>query len=209
MEDFFGEGVVFGRVDVEDAAAKDGEGAASGGEGTAVGGSVDSAGEPADYGDAGTCEACCESFGLAESVVGSVAGADDGDGEAVCGAEGAADEEEAGWVVDFGEGGRVGIVVVGDDLDVVFAAEVELGVDVDVSFGEGDRPGEFGADARDFAELVHGSSEDAFGRVESGQERLADSGADAWDHGEEEVGPELGGHMRVQGSGGSEARIGI
>ena len=204
LEDLFGEGVVFGRVDVEDAATEDGEGSSAGGEGAAVGSGIDTASQAADDGDAGSCEAPGKAFRLAESVVSCVACADDGNSQAVCGAEAAAEEKETGRIVDLFEGGWIGVVVVGNDADVVFAAEIELGVDVDVALGEGDGSGEFGADTGDFAELVHGGGEDAFRRVESSQEGLANSGPHARDHGEKQVVFQLWGvhsGFRVQGSG--------
>lgn len=152
-----------------------------------MGGGVDAASQTADDGDAGPGEPCCESFGLAEPVMGGVTGSYDGDRQAVFRAQAAAEEEEAGRIVDFLERGGVGLIVVGQEPHVVITAEIELGVDVEIPVRGRNRPGEFRPDPGDVAEAIHGGGEDFLRRAEPGQQRLPNPRPDARDHGQAEV----------------------
>jgi hypothetical protein len=112
-------------------------------------------------------------------------------GKAIRRAQTATQEQQPRGIVNFFERGGVSLVVVGENLDRVLSAEIDQGVDVDISLRGGDGTGELGPDPGDLSEAIHGGVEDPFRCVEPGEECLANAWSHPWNHGQKQVVSEL------------------
>ncbi len=199
---FFGEGLVFRRVELEEAAAEDGDGAALRGEGGLVGGGVDAPGEAADNRNAGVGELVGEFFRGVRSVMTGLARADDADGMAVAFEDFAKDVKGGWWIVDFAEEGRVVRRGWGEDFGAGIVHEGEFGGEVDGRLPGAEGFGGLWTDTFDGLELRQRRGEDGRGRAEGIEEAPDANGADARHHVEGDVGLGVGHGRASKAAGG-------
>ena len=190
--DAIGELGVFRRVEFAEAGADDGEGAAFGGEGALVGGGVDDAGEAADNGESGVGHLEGKLFGAFGGVVAGFAGTDHGDGVAVAFGDFAADVEHHGRVVDLAKGGRILVVLRGDDMGAEVGGFFQVGGRVGVVLPACNVFGERTGDAVDGGELVGAGEENFFGGAEGVEEAAQADGSHLRDHVQRDAGLEVG-----------------
>ena len=179
-----GQLVVLRRVDIQHAAAEDGDRAAAGGDGATVRGCVDPAGQAAGDGVPGAREPAGELLGDPPPVGIGMARADDRHGERVGRREGPAHKEDRRWIGDRGQEPRVVGIPFEDDLHVFALAEAERFVGKPPVGVLADRSGCFCTDAVDPLERRGRGGKDGRGRAERGEEHPMDLSADPLDAGE-------------------------
>lgn len=120
------------------------------------------------------------------AVVGTVSGADEGNGEVVLVGEGSFYVEDGGSGIDLAEQGWVIGALLGDDADAEAVGLFEFGIDVGGVEAGGDGLGLFLSDAGYGSQLAGGGGEDLVDAAEVIEEAGESFGADAGDEVEAE-----------------------
>ncbi len=180
-DNFSGKAFVFGRVDVEQAAAEHGDRPSTRLERTAVGGGVDTSGESGDDREPGQRQPSPQLFANFFAVVGGVPRTDDRNRNRVGWFDFPESEKQAGRIVDFLERRRIVGVLPVDDLDLIlFARFEELSKAIRV-FGLTDFSAKFAADSRHLSQLSFAGMQNIGGRTERVEQLSKNSGAHSGD----------------------------
>ena len=139
-----------------------------------MGGRVDPAGQAADDRQPGSGQAGRQSFGLPQPVGRAVPRADDADAQGVGRFERAADEEQPWRIGDLAQGAGILGVGLGEDGDVLAAAEGDLGLGVDLLTGAEDPLAEFRPYAFHVAQLAGRGGQHCRRIAEAVQQAAAD-----------------------------------
>ena len=118
-------------------------------------------------------------------------GADDRHGQRIAGKDRAADEEQAGRIVDSREQRRIAVASLEDDVDRVLEAERDHVVGRAIGGERRDQFGKLRADPADRSKFVGLRGEDTGRRAELFEEEFAEPGADAGHAGEADVIPQM------------------
>ena len=173
-----GQLVVLRRVDIQHAAAEDGDRPAAGGDGATVRGCVDPAGQAAGDGVPGAGEPAGELLGDSPPVGIGMARADDRHGECIGRHKGPAHKEDRRRIGDRGEEPRVVGIPFEDDLHVLALTEAERFVGKPPVGVLANRSGYFCTDAIDPLERRSRGGKDGRGRAERGEEHPMNPSAD-------------------------------
>ncbi len=139
----------------------------------AMGRAVDAPGQATDDAEARAGQSAGQPLRLSQAVLAAMARADDADRQGIVRHQSAAHEQHARRIVDLAERPRIGGVALGEDVDAVFAAQGDLGFDVDFLLGLGNLLRELWANALQSAKLAGCGREHGPRRAEPLHERLA------------------------------------